>query len=334
MYRVYNAETLQPKTLLRGLASYEWRLDFQGTGACSIAGTGICPARTFDYIVDAGTGDIMVVEHVEHAGGGWQLEGEGAVEMLRWRTIFPRMESLSGQTPELLSQVINANLRGLPFLPVAFTAAGGQYLQTSAIGGTLLDKLHDWCVERMDCGYRAMVDTSVPGKIARLELVTGRDRTVSGDNVLLSTRLGTLALQDVVEDISLYRTKVFVGGQGEGADRVFAAGPDPPPGTPLLEVFVDARNASPEGMSAEDYRQSLLDKLAEMAYERRYTVSVTDDRWGLMAGDTVRLHVAELDVRGTARVSSVKVSGGGVEELKEVTLGTQAWTYKPVRAPI
>jgi hypothetical protein len=280
----------------------------------------------------------MVVLRVVHTGGGWQLEAKGAVEMLAWRTIFPRMDPLNGSVTALLAQILNSNLRGLPLFTVDFPAFGGDSLQTSAIGGTLLDKLHAWCAERLDCGYRAVLDTSQPGKIARLELLDGRDRTGDADNVFLSTRLGTLALTESVADVSAYRTKAYVGGQGEGAERVFSETPDPPEGTPRLEVFVDARNASPEEMSAAEYQQSLLqeglDALAERPSERRYTVTVSRDKWDLIVGDRVNLHIAELDMRGDARVASVKLSGGGAEEQKEVTLGTQAWTYKPARAQL
>jgi len=339
MFQILDKQDFKPKGLLRGVESYDWRLDFQGAGGCAFAGSGTSAAENFDYILDVGTGDMMMVLRSESAGGGYIINGTGVIGMLEWRTIFPRM-SLTGQVPELLNQIINGNMRGLPFVPAAFQSPGGQYLDTTAIGGTLLGKLHQWSTQRLDVGYRAVHDTSTPGCVARVELYPERDRTLPGDMVLLSNRLGTMSLLDTVDDISEYRTKAFVAGEGEGDERVFSVTPDPPPGTPLIELYMDARNTSrPENQSLADYQAALIadgiDRLSELQRETRYTLEVTNDPFGLMVGDKVRLHLqlpGGRDITGAARISSIKYSGGGIAgELKEVTVGTQIWGYVPAR---
>lgn len=103
------------------------------------------------------------------------------------------------------------------------------------------------------------------------DVYEGVDRSVAQSArpwVVFSDEFGNLAAPRYTRTSTDYKTRAYVGGQGEGPDRVVVVVDKTPPGEEAREMFVDAKDIQMEdGMTTEVYeallRQRGLDKLAE-----------------------------------------------------------------------
>lgn len=97
----------------------------------------------------------------------------------------------------------------------------------------------------------------------------GIDRTLSQikkNRVIFSEQYENLNNAIHKKNTALLKTKVFVGGEGEGAQRVYVT-VGSGEGLSLREMFVDARDIRSEGLTPEQYRGALrqrgIEKLSE-----------------------------------------------------------------------
>lgn len=101
------------------------------------------------------------------------------------------------------------------------------------------------------------------------ETYKGKDRTVGQSKelqVIFSEKYNNLNNVTYRYNEQGLRTMAIVGGQGEGAERIYytlGGGT----GLGLREIFVDAKDVSMEGLTEEEYKESLLQRAREKLNE-------------------------------------------------------------------
>lgn len=101
------------------------------------------------------------------------------------------------------------------------------------------------------------------------ETYQGTDRTASqhtNSRVIFSEDYGNLNNAIYRYNDQNLKTYAIVGGQGEGDERVYyeSGGGE---GLDLRELFVDARDLSPDGMTTDEYKAALLQRAQEKMNE-------------------------------------------------------------------
>lgn len=111
------------------------------------------------------------------------------------------------------------------------------------------------------------------------EIYQGKDRTISNGttrSVVFSEKYDNLNNAVYQENIQLYKTKAYVGGEGEGAARkyVIVGSGD---GLNLREIFVDAKDLRSDGMETTEYEELLYQRGREALEENTITQSFECD---------------------------------------------------------
>lgn len=115
------------------------------------------------------------------------------------------------------------------------------------------------------------------------EVYQGIDRTIDQNiahRVTFSDEYENLKSADYVYNSQIYKTLAVVGGQGEGADRVYVevGGGS---GLDLREVFVDAKDISQDNLTDAEYKEALrqrgLETLAKDALSHSLTSETQPD---------------------------------------------------------
>lgn len=178
-------------------------------------------------------------------------------------------------------------------------------------------------------GFRFRPDFSEKKIIFELYKGTDRSSAQSRNNRVIFSEM-YLNLDNVVlrENQKSLKNCVYVGGAGEGDSRTYVSFGTEITGLERRELFVDARDIAPDDMTAEQYRQALLqrghDKLTEYAkstsiesdtdananfvYKTNYDlgdiVSIRKQAWGITT-DLRITEIHEVYERGKMRVMPV-----------------------------
>lgn len=107
-------------------------------------------------------------------------------------------------------------------------------------------------------GYRIRYD--VPDKEYVFETYKGQNKTVNQTlipYVLFSDDFNNISSPNYTYNNQLYKNFAYVGGQGEGADRIVVT-IDLSNGQPKRELWVDAKNQSQGTLSLDDYKAQLI----------------------------------------------------------------------------
>ena len=108
-----------------------------------------------------------------------------------------------------------------------------------------------------ELGYRLRPDFR--GKKLIFEVYQGVDRTLSGGvngRVVFSEKYENANNAEYRYDDQLQKTMVYVGGEGEGANRIYET-VGSGVGLGLREAFVDAKDIASEGLTGAEYRAAL-----------------------------------------------------------------------------
>lgn len=111
------------------------------------------------------------------------------------------------------------------------------------------------------------------------EIYQGKDRTIGNGvikRVVFSERYENLNNAVYQENTQFYKTKAYVGGEGEGAERkyvVVGSGE----GLNLREIFVDAKDLRSDDMDIEEYEKLLYQRGIEVLEENIVTQSFECD---------------------------------------------------------
>ncbi len=158
------------------------------------------------------------------------------------------------------------------------------------------------------------------------DVYTGQDRSVEQADrprVIFSDEFGNLTAPRYTKTSVDYKNRAYVGGQGEGADRVMVLVDKVAQGEDVREIFVDAKDIQmEEGMTEAEYKTLLqqrgLDKLAECQKVESFEGDGENVEnfeymkdWDL--GDIVTVEYTRLGITMNERVTEVEeVFEGGV----------------------
>lgn len=174
-------------------------------------------------------------------------------------------------------------------------------------------------------GLGFLVEFRGPGEMV-FDVYAGVDRSVTQADrprVIFSDEFGNLTAPKYSKTSAGYKNRAYVGGQGEGADRVVELVDLTAEGEEVRELFVDARDLQQEeGMTLAEYRALLhqrgLDKLSECRRVESFegtgeNVENFEYRKDWDLGDIVTVEYARLGLAMHERVTEVEeVFEGGV----------------------
>ena len=163
-------------------------------------------------------------------------------------------------------------------------------------------------------GFRLRPDFAK--KVIYFEVYQGVDRSVSqtkSSRVIFSESYDNLNNTVFRENDQLYKNVAYVGGEGEGSERVYVkvgngAGLD------LREIFVDARDLRSEGLTAEEYKAQLEQRGRESLAESVISSSLECDtganvnfsyRVDYDLGDVVTVQKKAWGIREDLRITEI-----------------------------
>lgn len=118
-------------------------------------------------------------------------------------------------------------------------------------------------------GFRFRPDFE--NKVIYFEVFEGVDRSISqtaNSRVIFSENYGNLNGVSYRENDQLYKNLAYVGGEGEGSERIYVTvGDESATGLDLREVFVDAKDISSEDLTEEEYLAALTTRGQEKLNE-------------------------------------------------------------------
>lgn len=237
------------------------------------------------------------------------------------KIIFPVYNG-SGNIETIARDMFNKYKRDLPITLGAVSGIGSNVVlqETGAMLGTRLFEL----LETQQISLRVNYDRR--NNALTFNVYQGLDRTSTQDvnqPIVFSTQLGNISELTYLNDISNEKNYAIIGGEGEGADRVYtdynATG-----GGYQKQLFVDARDLRSDDLTNPQYIQTLKQRGQEklLDYQIIEDVEITIDPFiegrqymidfdlGDRVDVVIRLGEA-LNVAYTARITEV------VEVIKE-----------------
>lgn len=190
-------------------------------------------------------GEPFIIKHIVQDLSTLTVTAYGAHRLLEQRVTMPYTGGyaieLTGSADAVVKHFINESLRGLPLTTAAPQA--GASISDQSRWKNLGDE-----VARVLTGAgrgEVFVLDADAGTII-FDTYTGVDRSRGnpGDNppVVFDLRYKNISDYSYTEDATVEQTTVYVGGQGEGADREIIVTGDEAAGIDRVEVFVDARD--------------------------------------------------------------------------------------------
>ena len=126
-----------------------------------------------------------------------------------------------------------------------------------------------------DIAFRLRPDFEA--KVIYFETYKGTDHTAgqtANQRIIFSEAYDNLEKAEYQENDQLEKTTVYIGGQGQGDDRVIVSFGEEYTGLDRRELFVDARDLTKQsGMSDQTYAEKLLQRGKEAQAENRLTES-------------------------------------------------------------
>lgn len=279
---------LSQVSLLSGFVSLRWNRQFSAQGGFEITANmntlnaGELRVGRIIYLDPERAGIIESVEITRETNQSGELVTATGIELkdlIKRRITVP---PAGFENEEYLGQGTEAIIRGLlsnhvvdptdPLRKIDLFMLG----PVNGVGGLrdfstrykpLEDEIYG-LLQESQLGLVCTVD--LEARKAVLEVKRGRDRTIGQTQnpaAVFSLKLGTASRTVVLRDRQAMRNMAYVGGEGEGAERVILALPESPAaGIERREFFVDASDAAtPEELAARGST-----KLAEMG--QCYTV--------------------------------------------------------------
>lgn len=169
---------------------------------------------------------------------------------------------------------------------------------------TVFEVSRVWC-DAVGYGFRLIHDKSAHKLL--YDVYSGTERT----GIKFAEQYGNLSGLTKLVSQADWRNVAYVGGAGEGADRIFVTtGATDTTGILRREMFVDARDIQPEeGQTDSEYRELLVargnEKLAEQnrVLEISFDVSTRDFGKTFFLGDIITAVLPEYGMRLSVRVA-------------------------------
>ena len=266
--------------------------------------------------------EAAIIEQVEINGNDMAITGR-MLSAIMSRAILSKRYTLRMAPEKAMKALIVEGARVVPELSAAAVAGlPGAAVDLQATYKNLLT-VETRLARTSGLGF--LVEFAEPEEMI-FDVYTGVDRSVGQSDrprVIFSDEFGNLTAPRYTKTAKDYKNRAYVGGQGEGTERVVEVVDLAAEGEEIREIFVDAKDIQQEeGMTLDEYKALLhqrgLDKLAECAKVESFEGDgenvenfeyMTD--WDL--GDIVTVEYTRLGITMNERVTEVEeVFEGGV----------------------
>lgn len=287
---IYNPD-IELQGVIDGYSSLRWRRKFFEPGEFELH----CPATDENIALlqdgniihrldrqEAGIIEGISIETTDTGGDEITVTGRMGSSMLDRRIIMPTI-SFTGTVEDAMRKVVSDNAitqRALPHLILGTRKGFTPTCTFQATGKTVL-AVCEALGKAAPLGFRVRLD--VPNKQWVFEIYDGTNHSVTQTErpyVLFSDEYSNITGAIYTRDSTGYANFAYVGGQGEGTNRVTVE-VDLTNGEPRRELWVDARDLQQaEDQSDADYRAQLrqrgLEKLAETARSESFSANAVD----------------------------------------------------------
>jgi len=190
-------------------------------------------------------GEPYIIKHIVQDISTLTVTAYGAHKLLEQRVTMPYAGGyaieMTGSADAVVKHFINESLRGLPITTAAPQA--GASISDQSRWKNLGDEVAR-VLTGAGRGEVFALDPDAGTIVFDTYAGTDRSRGNPGDNppVVFDLRYKNISDYSYTEDATVEQTTVYVGGQGEGADREIIVAGDAAAGIDRVEVFVDARD--------------------------------------------------------------------------------------------
>lgn len=275
---------------------------------------------------------VMYAENVElttddETGDYLTITGRSA-ECLLARRIVPTQTNFQNVTAEnVIRSLINQNIinpsnaaRAIPFIQLGTAKGFTETINKQVTGKNLLDVITDICIEQNYC-----FEMTFNNGIFTFDLYKGVDRSFSqniNSPVIFSPAFENLGNTDYTRDTSTYYNAVYVGGEGEGADRkiVNVVAADNPTGFYMREMWVDSRNTSSTTAGTPMTDAEYTEVLEQQGYEKLGASKETTNFSGEILNNNVYIYGVDYNLGDKVAIKNeYGVTGAAtVTEMTEV----------------
>lgn len=308
--------------MMDSFISVIWEEDYRGIGKfyleCVDSQFHVSLLHQGYYIARKGKDTAMVIRYVNYDSTVNKIIVRGYVstDILSQRVVFPT-QTIQGVERGMYSLVTN-NARNMDYLTVAAAQGLPDTTEMQFTGDGLVDALIDFA-SVPDYGFKTIFD--ITNKQHIFTVYQGLDRS-DGNGVnpvaIFTDEVGNLNNLQIIDDDSIFKNFAYVGGMGEGVDRIWTSvysGDSEPMGKNRFEMTVDARDIQKEeGESNVNYitrlRSRGLARLSEH-YNIRTFLAEPDTqkenptlRWGVdyYLGDIVSCKSSKYSYRIDTRI--------------------------------
>ena len=332
--RVYDEE-FNLKRIVENHSSLLWRRRYNDGGDFSVT----CPATT-ENVKAFSMGNIVWVRDKVEAGivenrslssdNTLVVSGRFLDAWMDRRLIRPTY-NFSGRT-EVAMRTILSNAASLPMVQLDTLQDFTEEVEFQASYKNLLE-YEKKLAKSAGFGYRFEPD--FVNKTVTFKIYKGLDHTKSQNDrprVIFSDEFMNMSRVEVDENDQLYKTVVYVGGEGEWSTKyVIVSGDDTLTGLARREVYSDGSDLTSNGLSTNQYKQKLAQRGVEILEGCVDAKSVTcqinpvgNFTYGTHydVGDIVTIEKSEWNVSEDLRITEVQeIYEHGLPSI-EVTFGT------------
>lgn len=265
--RIYDMQ-MNFKGLIEDQTSVLWNRSYFGNGSFEL----YCPVTPNNqgllqvgYLVwmrgavEAGVIEELITEQNAYKN---QITAKGRfLDSYMSRRLIRPTYNAQNELVETSMRTLLTNAESIPLVQLGAVQGFTETVSFQATYKNLLDyeiKLAKYA----NIGFRFRPDFT--NKTITFELFKGLDRSVNQSDrnrVIFSEQYNNIAEAKYSVNTQLMKTVCYVGGQGEGASRTFViAGDDTLTGLNRREVYINASDIQPDGLTTAEYEAALLQR--------------------------------------------------------------------------
>lgn len=322
--RVYNRE-LELAGVVDNFSSFTWIRKYFEPGEFEIH----IPATTqnqalfvpgsvvarHDGLEETEAGTIEAIERT-----GYEIMARGRfLESYLDRRLIIGTYNFTGKTENAMRNIVK-RMTPIPLVEVADAVGYTETVDFQATYKNVLSFLEKLCVTS---GIAFRLQPDFVNRKLVFRCFKGTDRTLAGAaQVIFSETYNNLTDEDYIYNDSAYKTKCYVGGQGEGADRkiVIAGGGE---GLDLREIFRNASQSQQEDLTDAQYeavlQQEGLSVLADNPISESFSFKMAGEQYQYRTdfdiGDIILVRRKSWNIESKLRVTQVEeVYEGGTRD--------------------
>ena len=332
--RIYDDE-MNFQGIIENQRSLLWNRQYNETGSfelhAPVTAYNISLLRMGNIVWKKGAVDAGIIEsrHMEEDVDTREIvvSGRFLTAYMDRRLIYPTY-NFSGKA-EVAMRAILSNAVAIPKVTLGALQGYGETIEFQATYKKVLSTMQK-IAKQCELGFRFRPDFT--NKTITFEVYKGVDRSMAQSDrarIIFSENFRNLNRAIYEENDQVYSNICYVGGKGEGSDRVFVTvGDTTSTGLERREVFVNGSDISDENLTDAQYKEALRqrgrEKLAEMAYYQSAEceaipygnfeylkdydigdiVTIKKESWGV--GENLRLFgVTEVYENGTSTIQPI-----------------------------